>query len=126
MVLILFVVGFNALGVPVMSQNNTRPIYEYSYQMEFNRTADMSPEIKLLVFLINRNEIIPDSISFKLPKCYKNKVEFSLGADSIRVGRRLDLTIKSEPRSICAVSAIDKSVTFMGARNTVNSLNVRD
>ena len=44
----------------------------------------------------------------------------SLQESSLRVGRRASFEIKSEPNSICALTGIDKSVSFMGARNSID------
>ena len=40
------------------------------------------------------------------------------------MGKRVELSLRTEPNSLCAVSGVDKSVTFMGARNSVNIQNV--
>lgn len=51
---------------------------------------------------------------------YILKVNLSLQESSLRVGRRASFEIKSEPNSICALTGIDKSVSFMGARNSID------
>ena len=51
---------------------------------------------------------------FQIPK-----VDLSLDFDVIQIGKRVELTVKSEPKSVCAISAMDKSVSFMGARNSI-------
>ena len=80
----------------------------------------MSPESRLLVFFTHENEIVPDAMNFKMNKCFRNRINFELATNSIRVGRRLNLTIRTEPKSLCALTAIDKSVTFMGKRNSID------
>ena len=37
-------------------------------------TSDLSPQAKILVFFIDDGEIIPDSMTIKVNKCFKNKV----------------------------------------------------
>ena len=36
------------------------------------------------------------------------------------MGQKIQFKINTEPNSICALSAIDKSVTLMGSRNAIN------
>jgi hypothetical protein len=95
-------------------------IFEYEYELELRISEEMSPEFKLLTFFVDNQEIIPDSASINLDRCFKNKINFTLGSKTLQVGKRVEMSIKSEPNSICAITGIDKSVTFMGQRNSVN------
>ena len=93
--------------------------YEYTFEMEFAVTSDMSPDLRILVFFIDGNELIPDHVSLSVEKCLRNRVDIILKKDNINVKQKASISIKSSPMSVCAVSAIDKSVSFMGARNAV-------
>jgi hypothetical protein len=108
----------------VLNADIQKTIFEYEYELELTPSDEMSPEFKLVAYFMSKNEIIPDSISLKLDRCFKNKVDFYLSSKTIQVGRRVELSVRSEPGSICAISAIDKSVSFMGPRNSVNIQNV--
>jgi hypothetical protein len=109
----------------VLNSNAKKIVFEYEYKLELNLSEEMSPELKLLAFFVNNKEIIPDSVSLKLNRCFKNKIDFTLSSKTLQVGKRVTMSVKSEPNSICALTAIDKSVTFMGSRNSVNIQNVR-
>lgn len=56
----------------------------------------------------------------KLIFVHYEQVNLSLQETTLRVSKRAEIEIKSEPNSICALSVIDKSVTFMGMRNTID------
>ncbi len=79
----------------------------------------MSPELKVLVFAVQGGEIIPDHMKLMVEKCLTNKVDIMLSKKSISVKQNLKLEIKTEPSSVCGISAIDKSVSFMGKRNAI-------
>ncbi len=57
-------------------------------------------------------------IYFNVPK--QIKVELKLGSDTVKTGQNVDVRLSASENSICAWSAIDKSVTFMGQRNAVD------
>lgn len=84
----------------------------------------MSPELNLLTYFTHDNEIIPDTLTIEIPKCLENKVLLDLGQSNVRPGRFLNFTLISQPNSLCALSAIDKSVSFMGTRNNVDTAKV--
>lgn len=48
-----------------------------------------------------------------------------LSQKNVRPGGFLNYSIVSDPNSLCAWSAIDKSVSFMGKRNTLDIQKVR-
>ena len=50
------------------------------------------------------------------------KVELKLGKLKAEVGEKIPLSIRSDEGSLCALSAIDKSVTFLGKKQ--NSLDL--
>lgn len=86
----------------------------------------MSPELKILVYGLVDDEVVADSMSIELTRCLSHQVNLTLEDKSLRVGKRASIEIQSsEPNSICALSAIDKSVTFMGTRNTVDLAKVK-
>ena len=47
-----------------------------------------------------------------------------MSQSTVQVGKRVELTINSEPGSLCAISGIDKSVSFMGNRNSIQFDNL--
>ncbi len=55
-----------------------KEIYEYIYDLTFSVTSEMAPNVNVLVFFTDDQEIISDSVSYKIDKCFKNEVIFSL------------------------------------------------
>ena len=45
----------------------------------------------------------------------------SVDFDVVEMRERIKLTVKSDPNSLCAISGIDKSVSFMGDRNSIQT-----
>ncbi len=79
----------------------------------------MSPDLKVLMFAVQSGEIVPGHVGLSVEKCLRNKVDIILSKKSTSVKQSLKLAVRTEPLSVCAISAIDKSVSFMGKRNAV-------
>jgi hypothetical protein len=43
-----------------------------------------------------------------------------LSESSVKTGSDIKVKITGAPKSLCALSAIDKSVTYMGKRNSID------
>ena len=69
--------------------------------------------------MIDEKEIIPDRLGIKFEQCLSNSVDISLDKDVVGVKEKVSLNISTQPLALCALSAIDKSVMFMGKRNEV-------
>lgn len=111
---------YNDAGKPIATtQVNQTEFYEYTFDFEFQVTSEMSSGLKILVYKIEDTEIISDSISLTVEKCLENSVEILLNKISVAVKNKVTIGVKTEPLSLCAISAIDKSVTFMGKRNEI-------
>lgn len=111
---------YNAAGNPVATVNpDLVSVYEYTFDMDFEVTSEMSPDLRVLVFFVDNIELIPDHVSLTVEKCLRNKVGIILQKSSTTVKQQTLIGIKSSPMSICALSAIDKSVSFMGERNAI-------
>ena len=48
------------------------------------------------------------------------KVDLKLSQKSAEVGQKISFSIQSDKNSLCTLSGIDKSVTFMGKQNILN------
>ena len=55
-----------------------KDIYESVYELSFRISHEMSPNIKVLAFYMEDQEIIPDSVNYKINKCFKNEVILKL------------------------------------------------
>ncbi len=79
----------------------------------------MSPELNLLTFIVQDNEIIADHLNMKINQCLANKVELKLSENKVNIKKQTTINITTEPFGLCAIAAIDKSVSFMGTRNDI-------
>lgn len=111
---------YNIAGNTVATiEPNSTSVYEYTFNMDFEVTSEMSPDLRVLVFFVHNTELIPDHISLAVEKCLRNKVDIILKKNSTTVKQQTLIGIRSSPMTICALSAIDKSVSFMGERNAI-------
>lgn len=111
---------YNIAGNTVATiEPNSASVYEYTFNMDFEVTSEMSPDLRVLVFFVDNTELIADHVSLAVEKCLRNKVDIILKKNSTTVKQQTLIGIKSSPMSICALSAIDKSVSFMGERNAI-------
>ena len=51
-----------------------KEMYESVYELSFRISDEMSPDLKVLVFYTQGQEIIPDSVNYKINKCFRNQV----------------------------------------------------
>ena len=56
----------------------------------------------------------------------KFKVDLSLSSNLTGAGKKLEIILNTHPNSVCGLSAIDKSVSFMGNRNSIDIDKVTD
>ena len=84
----------------------------------------LSPELNVLVFYVINNETILDVLKMNIEKCTKNTAAIILSNTSVETGSNVKIKINSNAGSFCSLSAIDKSVTFMGKRNSIDLENV--
>ena len=47
-------------------------------------------------------------------------MDLRIDQNSVQIGNKIQLQINTSPKSLCTLSAIDKSVTLIGKRNSVN------
>ncbi|XP_075467863.1 alpha-2-macroglobulin-like isoform X2 [Ascaphus truei] len=92
-----------------------------------------APLVKILVYLIlDSGEVLADSISLKVEKCFVNKVKLSFSPTEALPGSEAALNLLTEPNSLCALRAVDKSVLLMkpeaelSAQSVYNLLPVQD
>lgn len=74
----------------------------------------IAPLAKVLVYLVlESGEVIADSVNFKIEKCFTNKVKLSFSANEALPGSHVDLTLSALPNSLCALRAVDISVSLL-------------
>ncbi|KAG8435794.1 hypothetical protein GDO86_013655 [Hymenochirus boettgeri] len=76
--------------------------------------VDISPVAKVLVYLImDSGEVIADSITLNVEKCFENTVKLSFSPSEALPGSQANLHLHTGPGSLCAVRAIDESVLLL-------------
>nr|XP_033779780.1 alpha-2-macroglobulin [Geotrypetes seraphini] len=77
-------------------------------------TSEFSPLAQVLVFFVlPSGEIISDSLTLKVTKCFANKVSLQFSKAESLVASPASLLLKAAPYSLCALRAMDKSVLLM-------------
>ncbi|XP_063819368.1 alpha-2-macroglobulin-like [Pseudophryne corroboree] len=88
---------------------------------------DTAPLVKVLVYLVlDSGEVIADSVSFKVDKCFANKVKHSFSVAEALPGSHADLTLSTLPNSLCAVRAVDASVLLPKPEAELSAKSVYD
>nr|XP_028568281.1 LOW QUALITY PROTEIN: ovostatin-like [Podarcis muralis] len=73
-----------------------------------------APRAKLLVYTLHpHGELIADSISFEVEKCFRNKVSLQFSKKEALPASGIGLNLKAASNSFCALRAVDKSVLLL-------------
>ncbi|NWW46039.1 A2MG protein, partial [Pedionomus torquatus] len=76
--------------------------------------AEIAPVAQVLVYTTApTREVIADSTKFNVEKCFNNKVNLSFSPSEGLPSSDAHLLFRASPNSLCAVSAVDKSVLLM-------------
>ncbi|XP_069506674.1 alpha-2-macroglobulin-like protein 1 isoform X2 [Ambystoma mexicanum] len=75
--------------------------------------ADIAPSAKLLIvaFLTN-GMVMADTAEFSVSKCFRTKAHMEFSVQEASPGDEVSLQLESAPDSLCAICAVDKSVTL--------------
>ncbi|XP_029415660.1 pregnancy zone protein-like isoform X2 [Nannospalax galili] len=99
-------------GIHVLSieQGNLKGVFSFSIQVE----PDIAPVAQLIIYSILPNEeLVADTQKLEIENCFANKVNLSfLSAQSLPASDTF-LMVTATPQSLCAIRAIDQSVTLM-------------
>ena len=78
-------------------------------------TAKMGPESQLLVYYVREDEeTVAATLTFKVKKCFDNKVEMKFDQDTVYPGNDVSFNLKASPGSLCSVGVVDKSINLLG------------
>ncbi|KAI4886734.1 hypothetical protein NFI96_022087, partial [Prochilodus magdalenae] len=74
----------------------------------------MSPIAQVVVYtVLPSGEAVADSRDFPVQLCLTNKVSLAFSSPTELPGGQTSLTLKAQPRSLCSVRAIDRSVLLL-------------
>ena len=81
----------------------------------------VSPSLKLVVFVNDGNTTLTDSHTYKVEACQNHKVKAEWSEEKVYPGTPVTFSVSAAPNSLCAISATDKSVDLLGNNNKVTS-----
>lgn len=112
---------------------NAKEVSHGHFTFKLPVNVNTAPLAKVLVYLtLDSSEVIADSASFKLEKCFGNKVKISFSDNEVLPGANTNLVLSSLPNSLCALRAVDSSVFLLkpeaelSANMVYNLLQVTD
>ncbi|XP_046398811.1 alpha-2-macroglobulin-like protein 1 isoform X2 [Ischnura elegans] len=113
----------NLLGVGNSSSNTFKSMDKFNLKLYL--TPKMSPTSYLLVYYVRDDgETVATSHTLKIKKCFANEVQAEWSDSSLYPGSEASFKIKASPESLCAITAVDKSITFLGKQNNINRESV--
>ncbi|CAI5657514.1 unnamed protein product [Oreochromis niloticus] len=111
-----------------------KPIYlpgqkvtEGQVNFQFRVSPEMAPEFQLVAYAVLPSEdVIAHSANFSTDKCFSNKVSVEFSPSSAVPGEETNMQVTALPRSLCGVSAIDKSVLIKEPGKTLDADKIFD
>ncbi|XP_059489957.1 alpha-2-macroglobulin-like protein 1 isoform X2 [Neocloeon triangulifer] len=84
------------------------------WTFNLNLEPQWSPQVKIVIFyLSDDDEIVASSKTFELKKCFQHKVTSKFVEKRAEPGQKVTLSLTTSSKSVCAISGIDKAVTFL-------------
>ncbi|KAL3287814.1 hypothetical protein HHI36_002274 [Cryptolaemus montrouzieri] len=113
----------NIIGTP--HRYNTDGSSFDKFVLKFNLEENIVWKYQILIYYIADNgETISATREIDRGPCFKNKAQAYWSNSKMYPGERATLNIKTTSTSLCTLSAIDTSVEFMGASDTLNSQSI--
>ncbi|KAM3912870.1 alpha-2-macroglobulin-like isoform 2-T3 [Leptodactylus fuscus] len=98
---------------------------QFTFTLPIN--VNTAPLAKMLVYLVlESGEIIADIVNFKVEQCFTNKVKLSISASEALPGSQVDLTLFAMPNSLCALRAVDVSVSLLKPEAELSAKSIYD
>uniref|UniRef100_A0A668RTJ7 Alpha-2-macroglobulin-like n=1 Tax=Oreochromis aureus TaxID=47969 RepID=A0A668RTJ7_OREAU len=106
-----------------------RSVTEGQVSFKVRVSPEMAPEFQVVAYAVLPSEdVIAHSADFSTDKCFSNKVSVILGfsPSSAVPGEETNMQVTALPRSLCGVSAIDKSVLIKEPGKTLDADKIFD
>ncbi|XP_073541022.1 ovostatin-like [Phyllobates terribilis] len=84
-----------------------------SFSLDVMVSPDMAPSADLIVYSISPTEMIADTISLNIEKCFKNQVSMAFSTEKGTPGSTVDVQLSADPNSFCALRVIDSSFLIL-------------
>ncbi|NXM49941.1 A2MG protein, partial [Gymnorhina tibicen] len=96
-----------------------------TFQLSFSVKAAIAPVAQMLVYTTSpRGEVIASSEDFQVEMCLPSKVRLSFTPKEGLPASNTHLRLRTSPRSLCALRAVDKSVLLMKPENELSPSSV--
>ncbi|KAG8544762.1 hypothetical protein GDO81_021953 [Engystomops pustulosus] len=104
---------------------NQESLGQFTFSLPVN--VNTAPLARVLVYLVlESGEVLADSISVKMENCFTNKVKLSFSASEALPGSQVDLTLFAQPDSLCALRAVDVSVSLLKPEAEMSPKSIYD
>ncbi|XP_077202374.1 ovostatin-like [Paroedura picta] len=84
-----------------------------TFSVSLNVDQNLAPRAKMMVYILHDGELVADSISFEVEKCFRNKVSLQFSEKQALPASSVNLNIEAAADSICALRSVDKSVLLL-------------
>uniref|UniRef100_A0A3P8PRY0 Alpha-macroglobulin receptor-binding domain-containing protein n=1 Tax=Astatotilapia calliptera TaxID=8154 RepID=A0A3P8PRY0_ASTCA len=99
-----------------------RSVNEGQVSFKVRVSPEMAPEFQVVAYAVLPSEdVIAHSADFSTDKCFSNKVSVEFSPSSAVPGEETNMQVTALPRSLCGVSAIDKSVLIKEPGKTLDA-----
>eukprot|EP00079_Xenopus_tropicalis_P031749 XP_017945520.1 PREDICTED: alpha-2-macroglobulin-like [Xenopus tropicalis] len=100
-----------SLEVPITSEGGGSSELRGEVSIKLTLSADVSPTLRALAFIsLPNGELVADSATFKLQRCFKNKVSVGFSPDEVLPGADVSLQVQAAAGSLCGLRVVDKIV----------------
>uniref|UniRef100_A0AAX7TDZ2 Alpha-2-macroglobulin bait region domain-containing protein n=1 Tax=Astatotilapia calliptera TaxID=8154 RepID=A0AAX7TDZ2_ASTCA len=104
-----------------------RSVNEGQVSFKVRVSPEMAPEFQVVAYAVLPSEdVIAHSADFSTDKCFSNKVSVEFSPSSAVPGEETNMQVTALPRSLCGVSAIDKSVLIKEPGKTLDADKIFD
>ncbi|XP_063322346.1 alpha-2-macroglobulin-like [Pelmatolapia mariae] len=108
-------------------QVQDRSVNEGQVSFKVRVSPEMAPEFQVVAYAVLPSEdVIAHSADFSTDKCFSNKVSVEFSPSSAVPGEETNMQVTALPRSLCGVSAIDKSVLIKEPGKTLDADKIFD
>uniref|UniRef100_A0A7N5JHF9 Ovostatin-like n=1 Tax=Ailuropoda melanoleuca TaxID=9646 RepID=A0A7N5JHF9_AILME len=95
------------------------------FSISLNITQNLAPRTRLLAYSLQpHGDLIADSISLEIEKCFRNKVNLQFSEKQALPASKINLHLSAEATSFCAMRAVDKSVLLLRQGSDLSPENV--
>ncbi|KAM9674111.1 alpha-2-macroglobulin-like protein 1 [Trichechus inunguis] len=96
-----------------------------SFSISLTFTSRLAPEPSLVIYAIfPGGGIIADKIKFSVEMCFDNQVSFGFSPAQQLPGADVELELQAAPGSLCAVRAVDESVSLLRPERELSNSSV--